>query len=173
LTNLLLGQTGYTGITGPPQSGVTAYFIGDFQVGPIVTTNSENILVSTSFQVLSATEIQNFSASIMRSNTGMTAQTLIDASIYNLASRTTSTDVYCPIDGITTASFTALNTSLFTFSQLQANNGINGLTVSMQAIDSPGNTSSYYAVRVNVPGNTTANSIYYGNFRISALHLSP
>jgi hypothetical protein len=87
--------------------------------------------------------------------------------LVNLANGITGSDIILPVENSGNIS-TALSTSLYTFSQ-QNPNGVNGLSINMQCIDSPGNTgNTYYAIRVN----TDSTQIYYGNIRLTSTTLN-
>ena len=113
----------------------------------------------------------NLSTSIYRQgNTGMSGIT-IPPTAYNLANGQSgpAAEIQIPQDVSNPASITALNTSLWSFSQLNANNHTNGLTMIMTTIDRPGIGNYYYAIRAASTVNIT---IAYGNIRMSAIKLS-
>jgi len=164
--NLILGFTGFTGTTGPPSAGVTAYFIDSYNLGPITTTSSQKILITVTFQTISGSVISNFSSTIMRGTSQIISSTPI-TSLVNLANGITGSNVFYPSDSTSPSAQANLGTSLYTISSRNAN-GENGFSVIMQAIDQPGATSSYYAIRVN----TVTDTIYYGNVRFASILLN-
>jgi hypothetical protein len=186
------GITGYTGPTGPATNvniayisntgytglslavGATGYFLDSVNLPISVTNVSSKYLINASCQMLYTAGIRNISASILRSNTGMSGTALPDTYI-NLANNLKTTVTYPPLDTETPTNTQNLNTSLWSYSTLSsgvdlANRSPNGLTINMQAFDTgftgPGNY--YYAIRVQ----TDASNLYYGNIRMSSINFS-
>jgi hypothetical protein len=99
----------------------------------------------------------------------MSTLTPITNNIYNLANKLTDSDVFYPTNIFSITSIQNISTSLFTTSRIGSiSNGINSFTVNMQSIDIPGNTGSYYAIRVN----TDNLNLYYSNINFSVLKLN-
>jgi len=107
----------------------------------------------------------------MRGSTGMTGGAL-QPGIINLANNSNTDVSLVPSTGYiaNNASLTALGTSLFSHGTTGTGNGRNVITVNMSAIDKPGATSSYYAVRVTT--DLPASNTIYGNIKITALLLN-
>ena len=132
----------------------------------ILLSYNKLYLINASCQVLCSGGIQNLSASIFRSSTGMTGYSL-PSSYINLANNQKTDVVYSP----DTANFTDLNTSLWSFSVLSAGSTrVNGYTINMQSYDRglTGSGPYFYAIRVN----TDTASLNYGNIRISSVSFS-
>jgi hypothetical protein len=97
----------------------------------------------------------------------------ITSNIYNLANRQTSSDVSNPGNTFGSTAFNALNASLYNFSSKNGLTNINAFTVFMQAVDQPGNTGSYYAVRaINRASIGTSETIYFGPMQLRAMLLN-
>jgi len=165
-----LGLTGYTGYSGPPAVGATgvAYYLDGLNLKVDVTNPNEKILVYGSFQVINTTEINNLSATIMRSQTQMSGTSFNSANTINLASDS-GVDVQYPPD-INTG-YTGLSTSLWTISGLTNGGGahVNATTVNMQPIDHTISATGtyYYAIRVS----TDSSNLNEKNILLYAINL--
>ena len=163
---LYISNTGYTGPVIPGSTG--AYFLDSVILGPINVTNTSNkYLINASCQLICTTGISNISASILRSNTGMTGTTL-PVSYINLANNAQTDVIYPPLH-TGTSSLNDLNTSLWSLSTITPDNhSVNGATINMQAYDTGFSSTGnyYYAIRVD----TDESAVYYGNIRISSIN---
>jgi hypothetical protein len=113
--------------------------------------------------------VENLSATIMRSMTGMTG-TSLPTTYTNLANRQQVEVTYPPTALFTQSSLNNLNTSLWTISLLNNNSSaVNGGSIIMQAVDLSFNSTGtyYYAIRVN----TDSTNLYFGNIRMSSINL--
>jgi hypothetical protein len=170
-------NTGFSGPTiGHGGAGVTAaYFLSTSNFGPIIPSSSTSkYLINASCQAFaSTTSISNISASIFRSNTGMTG-TALPSSYINLANNS-QTDVIVPQDINTPANTNFINTSLWSFSALTDATKINAITINMQAYDTSFNPLQPYYYAIRVAENNTSNAdevIYFGNIRMSSINFN-
>ena len=161
-------MTGFSGYSGPPASGSTgvAYYLDSFNLKVNVTKPNEKILVYGSFQAINTTEINNLSATIMRSQTQMSGTTFNSANTINLASDA-GVDVQYPPD--IDNGYTELSTSLWTGLTTGGGAHVNATTVNMQPIDHTiGATGTYYyAIRVS----TDSSNLNEKNISLYAINL--
>ena len=157
--------TGYTGLSLTGSTGAT-YFLDSYNL-PINVTNINNkYLIYASCQILSSNGISNISASILRSNIGMSG-TNLPAQYINLASNTQIDVKYPPLHFGT--AITDLNTSLWSLSSsVPSSKTVDGSTINMQTYDTgfSGTGTYYYAIRVD----TDQSKLYYGNIRLSSIN---
>jgi len=161
-----------TGFTGPNAVGTTGatYFLDSVNLQINVPNTTNKYLINASCQILSDNNgVANISASILRSNTGMSGTTL-PSSYINLANNIKNDVIYPPVH-TGQSSLNDLNTSLWSLSTNNPNAAsVNGATINMQSYDTgftgPGNY--YYAIRVN----TDKPYLYYGNIRMSTINFN-
>ena len=106
------------------------------------------------FQIVASSNLPNISASIYRGTAPITNSTNL-TNLTNLATDTLNQEIV----------LSNLNTSLWSFSQTS---GTNGLTITMNVIDTPGSNTFYYAGRVIISSSTT---ITYANIRFYAIKI--
>jgi collagen type VII alpha len=148
--------TGYTGLSLIGSTSAT-YFLDSYNL-PINVTNINNkYLIYASCQILSSNGISNISASILRSNIGMSG-TNLPTQYINLASNTQIDVKYPPLHFGT--DLTDLNTSLWSLSSsVPSSKTVDGSTINMQTYDTgfSGTGTYYYAIRVD----TDQSKLYY------------
>jgi hypothetical protein len=168
-----IANTGYTGLATLVGLGYTGnYFLDSVNLSVNASNTSNSFLINASCQILAtstnaASTLKNISATIIRSNTGMSG-TSLPSSYINLANNS-QVDVIYPPSHNKQSDLNDLNTSLWSYSA-SSNPGVQsvaGITVNMQAYDIgiPGPTGYKYAIRVD----TDTTSLYYGNIRMTSI----